>query len=221
MSTLRAIYHAPSGKTLSLTDSDMLWAARGCTGESRGNASRELCAAFLWALMRRILLTGSTRTYGQMWLDFSQPINPIWLAEGAKCRPGGPYAGKKECSADKLAYRAQIRVTPWVNLPATIRTAVEDFAAGALPPPMFERNLPAGANRISNWASYAGIEDIYPEGYRFEGEWFLEDSNLADGDVTIKGVAEASSWWGKPVLGLGIGAGLFTVFRWWQKRRGK
>jgi hypothetical protein len=187
---MRATYQGPDGREITLSDDDMLWAARGITGESRGNASRELCAAFLWAIMRRCLLLGSSRTYGKMWIDFSQPINPIWLETGWKCAPGGPYHGKENCSKARTDYRAALRKKPWEKLPEQIRDAVEDFAQGKLPPPMFERTLTSDRNRITNWASYAGVEALYPQGTWFQGEWFLQDKGLIPGDVKITGVSE-------------------------------
>lgn len=190
---MRATYQGPDGRQIVLSDEDMLWAARGCTGESRGKASRELCAAFLWALMRRCLLLKSSRSYGRMWIDFSQPINPIWLETGWKCAPGGPYHGQENCSKARTDYRARMRSTPWEKLPEQIREAVEDFAQGKLPPPLFEKGMGPGRNRVSNWASYAGVEALYPQGQWFEGEWFLEDKGLLPGDVKITGVSEVLS----------------------------
>lgn len=199
----------------------MLWAARGCQGESRGGASRELCAAFLWAMMRRLLLEfPSASSYGQLWVNFSQPINPIWRRDGWKCKAGGPYYGKPECAEALLAYRDKAYQTPWEKLSPTICQAVEDFAAGALPPPMFERNMLESQRRITNWASYKGIEQKYPQGFRFEGEWFLQDAGILDGDVEIVGAKEPTSPFLRNLTGLGIGALVaWAGWRIWRNRK--
>jgi hypothetical protein len=42
-----------------------------------------------------------------------------------------------------------------------------------------------GRNRLSNWASYDGVRQRYPWGVEIEGEWFLEDRPMRDGDVEI------------------------------------
>lgn len=221
MASERAVYRGPTGREIMLSDDDMLWAARGCHGESRGKASRERCAAYLWAMMRRILLwKTSYKSYGKMWIDFSQPINPIWRRDGWKCKPGGPYYGDKRCSEDKLAYRDMIYRLPWEKLSATVRKAVEDFAVGALPPPMFERNLPDKWHRISDWASYDGVEEAYPQGIRFEGEWFLQNSNLLDGDVEIVGFTEPTNPFLKILTGIGLGALVgWAGWKLWSKRK--
>lgn len=220
-SELRAVYRGPTGREVQLNDSDMLWAARGCHGESRGGASRELCAAFLWAMMRRLFLEfPKADSYGQLWINFSQPVNPIWRRDGWKCKPGGPYYGKPECREELLAYRDKMYREPWERLSATIRKAVEDFARGALPPPMFEQNLPASRRRITNWASYAGIEEKYPQGIRFEGEWFLQDANILDGEVEIVGVTEPENPFLRNLVGLGLGVllGLGGLYAWRNRK---
>lgn len=68
----------------------------------------------LWTLAQRwVLFSGRMRkrgikygkSFGTLIQEFSQPLNPDWLASGAFCRPGGKYAGTDYCSPDKLARR--------------------------------------------------------------------------------------------------------------------
>ena len=57
---------------------------------------------------------------------------------------------------------------------------------------MLERTLPKGRDRLSNWASYPGVREKYPQGVELDGEWFLEDVGLMNGDVKIDGVVNVS-----------------------------
>jgi hypothetical protein len=208
-----ATYKGPAGE-LQLTANDRLLAARGILGEGDENPSDEVMRAYLWAIMRRCLLRATPIGYGTMWRLFSQPINPEWQADGAFCREGGLYHGKDECSSEKLARREKTSGTKWEDIPEKIRIAVDKFAEGALAPPMTERSLPPGRNRLSNWASYKNVKKKYPWGAAIGGEWFLEDRPMMAGEVTVVGgsAIEPSSVFLKlSAVGLLIAA----VLSWW------
>lgn len=180
-----AIFQGPTGRTIVLDSNDMLWAARGCLGEGGDCTDPDVLRAYLWAIMRRCLLTGSSLGYGAMWKAFSQPINPRWRRGGEFCRVGGKYRGTDACSEARLDRRERLSSLPWASIPATVREGVLAFAAGALPPPVVELSLPTGRNRLSNWASYPGVQTRFPHGVEIGGEWFLEDEGLRAGGVTV------------------------------------
>jgi hypothetical protein len=208
-----ATYKGPAG-TLQLTAKDRFLAAQGILGEGDENPSDEVMRAYLWAIMRRCLIRGTVIGYGTMWQQFSQPINPAWRADGAFCRPGGLYHGKEECSSARLARREKISATPWDNIPVKIRNAVDQFAAGALPPSMTERLLPAGRNRLSNWASYKGVRERFPWGVEIAGEWFLEDRPMRAGDVEIVGVTEVVEPSNMILKVSSMGIGIVAALAW-------
>lgn len=192
-----ATFVGPAG-TLVLSSSDQLWAARGVLGEGGINPSDEVMAAYLWAIARRCLVASKRTSYGVMWQNFSQPINPKWAADGEFCRVGGKYENHDACSPDRLARRKRISSMPWDQIPERIRVAVERFARGELAKPLTELSLPVGRNRLSNWASYSGVRERFPWGVEIAGEWFLEDRPMRDGDVTV----EASSGDNRPTIAL-------------------
>lgn len=179
-----AIYHGPT-RTLELSTTDMLWAARGCLGEGGNCETPDVLRGYLWSVMRRCLLMNSSLSYGAMWRAFSQPINPRWRRGVEFCRVGGKYRGTDACSDARLDRRERLSSLPWASIPATVREGVKAFAAGALAPPVVELSLPAGRNRLSNWASYPGVKAKFPHGVEIAGEWFLEDEGLRPGEVTV------------------------------------
>lgn len=179
-----AVFRGPAG-SLSLSQTDQLWAARGVLGEGDENPTEEVMSAYLWAIMRRCLLSSRVRGYGTCWLNFAQPINPDWRRDGKFCRVGGKYHGRPECSESRLRRREKMASVKWDDIPLVIRGAVERFARGELAKPQIEALLPRGRNRLSNWASWPGVEQAYPWGVEIGGEWFLEDRPMRDGDVEI------------------------------------
>lgn len=94
-----------------LTPDDVLWMARCTCRES--SAEPELVT---WAMTQRYVLRHAKTDFIATLRSFSQPINPIWAADGSMCRVGGAYHGKPECSADKLATRKWYTNATWVQL---------------------------------------------------------------------------------------------------------
>ena len=208
MTLNQATFVGPAGSIV-LSQSDQLWAARGVLGEGGIDPSEEVVAAYLWAIMRRCLVARKKTGYGVMWQNFSQPINAKWQADGKFCQVGWPYYLKAPCSEERLARRKRIITTPWDKIPAGIRDGVERFARGQLPKPVTELSLPAGRNRLSNWGSYPGVRERFPWGIEIDGEWFLEDRPMRDGDVSV----QAESQDNRPTIALlsWAGAGLVVA----------
>lgn len=216
---LIATFTGPAG-SLALTQSDQLWAARAILGEGGTDPSDEVQSAYLWSIMRRCLMGNKVVPYGKCWQNFAQPINPKWGEHGQYCRVGGPYHGKEECSPARLARRKTITSTKWDEIPLSIRSAVERFSRGELPKPLAESLLPRGRNRLSNWGSYEGVRERYPWGVEIEGEWFLEDRPMNDGDVEITNVSHDN----RPTIALlqkaGVGLAIAAAIGGWLLYRG-
>lgn len=116
-----------------LTPTDKLWAARMAQFEG-GEA-----ADVLWT-MTQAYARSSTHalypTFTKFIQAYSQPINPIWRRDGSKCRPGGPYHGRDNCSEVRLARRDIAATMPWSEIDAPIREIVEQWYAGDLRNPV-------------------------------------------------------------------------------------
>ena len=161
-----------------LDSCDLLWLGRMCVGERRPKIlySESEISAMCWAMVNRYLLHPGRKhwlTFAYMLRRFSQPINPRWLAGGDLAIKN---AGKPSTSPAKLRRRAQICKTPWSKIPMRLREDLGRFADGTLLPPDEVLNL--ANNRISNWASYKGVEDLYPGGVWICGNYFFEDRHL-------------------------------------------
>jgi hypothetical protein len=121
-------------------------------------------------------------SYGEMWLAFSQPIKPDWMADGKFCREGGKYHDTDACSDARLAKRERYSKLPWEKIPTQIAGYTLAFGMGLLYAPKITEIKQV---RISNWASYPGVEKKFPWGIDIAGNWFFEDRNLLDGDIKI------------------------------------
>jgi hypothetical protein len=201
-----ATFTGPAG-SITLNESDRLWAARGVLGEGDESPEVEVMSCYLWAIMRRCLMGGKAWRYRNMWLAFAQSVNPEWREDGKFCRVGGKYNGSKHCEPKKLARRRRIAATDWADIPVHIRETVEAFSAGELPKPQIEAVLGTGQNRLSNWASWPGVNKAYPWGVWVGNEWFFEDRPMADGDVEITNVSTDN----RPTIALVTKAGLGLV----------
>lgn len=177
-----AVFHGPT-RSIEISHDDCLWAARGILGECGPWASYESMEACLWAILRRCLLLPNTRGYGDMWQAFSQPINPAWRDDGKFCAPGGAYDRRDECSPAREAKREKMASLPWEKIPTQISGTVLAFGMGQVWAPVFPG---LAMSRISNWASYPGVDDKFPWGVDVDGNWFFEDKSLMDGEITIE-----------------------------------
>lgn len=118
-----------SGYRYQITPEDVLWLARSVAHEGGDHA------ATVWTYFQRIAaFRGSSLC--SLVMAHSQSINPIWRRDGEKCRPGGPYYGRDECSERRLAARDRAASMPWDAIPAGIRQTVLDAAQAKLPNPV-------------------------------------------------------------------------------------
>jgi hypothetical protein len=118
-----------------------------------------------------------------MWRAFSQPINPKWQDDGKFCRPGGSYDKRPECSPAREARREKISSMPWEKIPTNIAGYALAFGLGQLYAPVVRGT---DMVRLSNWASYPSVDELYPWGVDVAGNWFFEDKGLIDGEVQIE-----------------------------------
>lgn len=121
------------GLAYDITAEDRLWAARMLAGESGTDTTDG--AAVLWTMTQRFAL-GRWTTLTALFRAYSQPINPIWAANGSMCRVGGRYHGRPECSPERLARRARISSLNGDEIASPIRELVRRWDSGELPNPV-------------------------------------------------------------------------------------
>lgn len=181
---------------LALDSEDFIWVCRMVVGErsSRIHHDTTEIAAMLWAMVNRYLLhpglpkwlafakkhkiEGSSFT--QMIRLFSQPINPRWSIGGDLARK---YRNHPAGSKARLKRRARIQALQINKIPKKVREDVAKFFRGELAPPDEFFSVPKF--RISNWASYRGVESSHPGGVWVKGNYFLEDKALRSGIVVV------------------------------------
>jgi hypothetical protein len=149
----RAVYTVPNvGKKLEyvFNDDDINWLARSLNGEG-GAAGRIEASTIAWTMFYRWLLNpNGLARFSKFWQfiqNFSQPVNPKWLRNGAYCRVGGSSYGKSACSSDKLARRDKIFYGP---VPKVCTKYANEMALGTLEqPPVIYVNFASTAQTIS------------------------------------------------------------------------
>jgi hypothetical protein len=125
---------ASNGWSYQLTADDILWLARSVDFE--GGSSP---AGVIWTYAQRYAIPNIHRlypTFASLVRAHSQPVNPKWARDGALCRPGGPYAGKPECSEAKLARRDRAQSIPWDEIGPRVRDLVTQFSHAQLDNPV-------------------------------------------------------------------------------------
>jgi hypothetical protein len=152
-----------------LTDDDVLWMARAAAFEG-GDA-----ADVLWTLTQRYSTARKHYpTFAEFVQAFSQPINPIWRRDGSKCRPGGPYHGRPQCSETRLQRRERAASVDWDTLlrehPASTEATLQ-WATAMLPNP-----VPTATNFAAPSVA-AGYLDRHPEAklVKQAGNWFIAE----------------------------------------------
>ncbi len=196
------------GFRYSITDEDVLWAARAATCESSDPQSS---LAELWTWTYRFATPNYRRTFptlAALIRAHSQPVNPKWERDGEACGPGGRYAGAPVCDEALLARRERCRTTPYAALPAKIREITEAWARGKTRNP-----VPLAMDFAS---SSIGVQQGDVEVARFRGQVFYSEPQsrrLGPNFVTIEGTS-AWAWLGAAVLVLGAaGAGFYFARR--------
>jgi len=115
--TMPLVLRAGDGWTYNITDSDIKWMIRAAAYEG-GNP-----ADTMWTWMQRFAGGNLGPEYGNFRARFSsleklvrahsQPVNPIWLRTGSKCKVGGPYHGQDPCSEGRLVRREEAQSSDW------------------------------------------------------------------------------------------------------------
>jgi hypothetical protein len=201
-----------------LTPEDRLWAGRMITGE--GAASE--APAVLWTMTQLFAPAGQQVKYGHpnrfptftsLIRAYSQPINPIWAADGSKCRPGGDAAGTANCDTSKLARRDSIAAMPLDAMEPAKRVVLDKWFAGWLPNPV-PNAIEFAAPNVSR--SFLGRNPAW-SALTQAGNWFLRPPVDLPPAVMNSGVPLA------PVLGATfVGVGLLFAAGaayWYYKRR--
>lgn len=109
-----------------LTDEDLLWAARMIEGEG-GNRP-----GVLWTMAQRLALLHRAAphlTYTGLIRAYSQPINPRWFRDGEFCKPGGSRSDTAACDPDRLARRDRISHLQPSDMPDAVEL-VRQWAIG-------------------------------------------------------------------------------------------
>lgn len=187
---MKTIYqNTHNDRWCTIDDKTELWLARMIIGEGGKNCSFEKASAMLWALMNRWHLHPGRRhwpTFLYMVRRFSQPVNPRWQKDGDLTRKAIKKHGPKYWAVTpaRLRRRAKICSMEWGDIPMDVADEVARFKDGRQSPPY--KLTTVDHQRISNWASYDGLQRKYPWGIDFDGDWFFEDARLvATGHVVI------------------------------------
>lgn len=182
-----ALYRG-NGRTVALGSQSVIWACRMLVGEGWQHGKGE---AILWAMLYRYLgMPHKWDSWTEMIRLFSQPINARWI-------PGGDLYEKYKTSKKEVYQiatdaahtkrRLKIQSMQWVDFPERLKVIVTDFALGVLPVP----EVFAG-KKISNFASYKGVQTKYPNGINIGGDWFFVDPQLKS-DLTVEIIPGAGS----------------------------
>lgn len=105
-----AAIESVAGDHYRLTPDDAEWVIRMAVYEGSDPIPVLWTMAQRWVLFR---YQGKQLTkFASFLRAFSQPINPKWARAGEFCRAGGEYAGRPECSEDKLIRRERAQTEP-------------------------------------------------------------------------------------------------------------
>lgn len=212
-----------SGWSYQMTPDDLLWLARSVQYEVGNYAATAWTYAQLLAMRRGNSLKAVVQGH-------SQPVNPIWRRDGSKCRPGGTYYGRDECSEARLARRDAAASLPWSQVRPEVRDVIVKFATARLPNPVPRAanfaNTPVTANYLVRHPSSAIVLR--------DGNWYIteiqtnawppdfvaieDDGRIAGPSLT--GLARAATTIPVYVPGIALlGAG--AAFAWWSYKRSR
>lgn len=194
-----------NGYSYQITPDDVLWLARSVQFEA-GNY-----AATAWTYAQRMAMSRSRSLKGMVQAH-SQPINPIWRRDGSKCRPGGTYHGRDECSESRLTARDRAASLPWSQVRPEVREVIVKFVTGQLPNP-----VPRAAN-FANAPVTQGYLSRNPESRVIlrDGNWYITEertNDWPDDFVTITGSS------GRSILFFTLLAGPAVVLYMIYRRR--
>lgn len=203
------IIRSKNGFFYQLTPEDLLWLARSVQYEAGNHAATAWTYAQRLAMARGNSLKNLVQAH-------SQPINPIWRRDGDKCRPGGTYHDRDECSERRLAVRDQAASLPWASVRPEVRETIVKFATGRLPNP-----VPRAAN-FANAPVTQGYLSRNPTSAVVlrDGNWYITeratnswpaDFVTIESDGRIAGPAIVAGATVAGAVGLVAAAG----FAWW------
>ena len=122
------------GRSIALTDLDMLWLARALVGETGGHDERAM-SAVVWALAQNCMLVARPTPFTTLTAcvrAYSQPVNADWAnPSSAKC-----LRSPDVCSAARIARRREIQAMSWLQIPAEAKVVVGRFLRGTLDNPV-------------------------------------------------------------------------------------
>lgn len=201
-----SVIQSKGGYSYQITPEDVIWLARSVQHESGNHA------ATAWTYAQRMVMARA-RSLKRMLQAHSQPINPIWRRDGSKCRPGGAYHGRDECSERRLAARDRAATMPWEDIRPEVRTLVVNFVTGQVP-----NNVPRAAN-FANAPVTQGYLSRNPASRVVlrEGNWYITEAatnDWPDDFVTLTQVAGSGSTALFAVLaGVAAGVGFYLYQR--------
>jgi len=165
---------ALNGYRYQITAEDVLWLGRSVQVEG-GNY-----LATAWTYAQRQVLFRRTRSLASPVLGHSQPVNPAWRRDGEKCRPGGPYHGRDECSDVRLGRRDEAARRPWSELREEVRDIILRWALGQTTNPV------PRATDFADPAVSEGFLERNPGSVVVlrEGNWYIAERTSSTRDST-------------------------------------
>lgn len=199
------------GWSYRITGMDLLWLGRAAQGESGDPAST------IWTWMQRYSLPAFRAQYptlASLVVAHSQPVNPAWTRTGRFCAPGGAYAGRDNCSEERLARRDRLRSLPRSELNAPVLGALAQLEAGTLPNPV-ERAIDFADRSTTNAFLERNPNHLLLR--CIEGNCFVASATSLrwpEGHVRLETGLHPGWWW---ALGLTVLGGAGYV--WWRRSK--
>jgi hypothetical protein len=199
------------GRAYTLTQNDLLWAARAAKYEGGSPA------ASLWAWAWRFMVNGSgSGSFANLVRAHSQPVNPLWdEATDEKC-----IANPDRCTPAALARRHEAATATWESLPRSITSLVTSWAEARVPNPAPRANNFADAevsryflSRPANAGATVVLRD---------GNWYIAERNTQALPADYVTIEHAGSIAGPVAAGgslLFLGALGALGYAWWRARR--
>ena len=209
------------GHRYTLTEEDVLWAARSAAyegGDTKAGLSTTTQRYMLPAMQEAF------PSYTAFIRTFSAPISPHWARDGKFCRPGGDHHGTAVCSERILARRDEAQSITWAELrsrPPYVLKLTEAWAHAELPNPVPRAtNFAAPSLAASYLDRHPGAKLILKAGNWYLAEpaavfWNADHVTMQLGD-RIAG-PEKKIWpWFVGLIALASGG--YFVHQWWSKR---
>lgn len=165
------------GYRYQITREDVLWLARSVQYEGGNHL------ATAWTYAQRQVLFRRMGSLAALVQAHSQPVNPIWRRDGEKCRPGGPYHGRDQCSEARLARRDEAANLPWSEISEEIRQVVTLWALGRTDNP-----VPRATDFADPTVSQNFLDNPRHAGSRVvlrDGNWYIAE---------VTGTKDATRW---------------------------